>query len=313
MIIVYGNISTELTVTVSDLEHQSSLMKAKSLTNLASGRGANQALAAARTGAKTVLVGCAGDDDMTSAALDSIRQDGVITSGVSKTSTPTGTFIHIQDDKGGSKRIAYQGANAKIDIDQIPDEILRSGSILLLQSEVILDQNITLLKRAKEHDVLTIMNMAPHVTINQDILDNLDYLIINQEQALELAKELNISALDHIPQMAHALASQGKLTCVITNGEEGCVSMNINGEGFACNALELEEVVDKAGAEDVFAGTFAAAIHADIDLSETLKRASIAATLTCTKAGIQASFPYLDDIEQQLENLKDPEVISAKK
>ncbi len=313
MIIVYGNISNELTVTVSDLDHESSLMKAKSLSNLASGRGANQALAAARTGAKTVLVGCAGDDETTAAALDDIRQDGVLTSGVSKTSTPTGTFIHIQDEKGNSRRITYQGANAKIDIDQIPDEILRSGSVLLLQSEVNVDQNIALLKRAKEHDVLTIMNMAPDITIQQDILENLDYLIINQEQAIDLAKELKVSALDHIPQMAHALATQGNLTCVITNGKEGCISMNINGEGFACDALELEEVVDKAGAEDVFAGTFTAAIHAGIDLSNSLKRASIAATLTCMKKGVQASFPYSDEIEEQLSNLKDPEVISAKK
>lgn len=310
MLIVFGAISMELHVPVNIFPTATTQAIAPDYTLNAGGKAANQAFAATRSGAKVAVIGKTGDDDYSKRILNKIRSEGVVTSGVGKSDTThTGLDVICMNDAGDIQIIKSPGANAEASEEQIPEEILTPDTIVLIQSDISMRENTALLAKAKENGARTMMNLSPSININAEILNNLDYLILNSRQAAKFAKKLNLPIEGNTEKIAQALSQLGQLTCIITMSEKGSIAYTAEGKGWRTPALKLETFIDHNGAEDVYCGTFAACIQASTPLQDALKRAGIAATLACEHSGGQQSFPYLSDINEKVEEAPMPSAV----
>ena len=311
MIIVFGSINMDMAVRVEKLPVPGETVLSKDYILYPGGKGANQALAAARSGAKVALIGRVGNDHYGKACTDELKGDGVMTSGVARSDLPTGCAVVARDASGENQIIVMSGANSEVTHDQIPDEILIKQNVLLMQMELPVDQTVTLLERAKSKGLTTILNLAPAIMIPKKAMGLLDYLIVNSIEARQIAEKLHIATENNAVKIAHALAIQGQLTAIVTLGKRGAVVVNKEGKGWGVPILTVDptEIIDNTGAGDAYCGTFAAAIHDGMDVLEAMRRASVAGTLTCMKAGAQASLPYSDDIETRLKDLGPTEVL----
>lgn len=303
MIIVFGSINMDMFMSVAHFPEPGETVVSPSYEMSPGGKGANQALAAARSGAKVAMIGRVGDDGMGARILNNLRRAGVMTSGVAQSDLETGCAIIARDETGENQIIVAMGANGDVINDQIPDDILGKRNMVMMQNEILPEQNWKLIERAHALGAITILNLAPAIYIPAGILKKLDYLIVNQIEARQIAAKMNMSADHHETQIAQALSKMGNLTCIVTMGERGSFAVTPDNHEIHVPALKLETFVDKTGAGDAYCGTFAAALHAGLPLVEAMKRAAVAGSLTCLEKGAQPSFPYLGDIEENLARL----------
>lgn len=306
MIIVFGSINMDLNVGLGGFPQPGETVISLDYKTTPGGKGGNQALAAARCAEKTALVGKVGDDGMGLRILNSLRRNEVLTSGVATSDDlPTGLVIVMREKSGENRIVLAAGANADLKSDQVPNEILGPHAILLIQMETPWQQSLEVMKRAKEHGTRVIFNAAPVRRFAQEALAFVDYLIVNEVEAAQLAQMLDLPPEKDYPRLAKMLAQQAKGICIITLGDKGAVCVAADGSGLKVGALKIERVVDTAGAGDCFCGTFAAALHAKMGLHTALRRASVAASLSCRKAGIQEAYPYSAEVEEHLPGLPD--------
>ncbi|HPD83541.1 MAG TPA: ribokinase [Alphaproteobacteria bacterium] len=302
MIIVFGSINMDLSIKVKRLPEEGETILSPSYIMAPGGKGANQAMAAARAGAKTAIIGKIGDDGAGVRILQHLKRNEVITSGVAISEDyPTGMAM-VAKEAGAKKRtILASGANAEVNAEQAPEDIFHDKNLLLVQMEVPMEQNAIVMKNAKNKGAKVIMNLAPALTVPKNLLSLVDYLIVNQIEARQLAQKLKINIDDDSTKLAQALAKEGKLTCIVTLGPEGIVAINPDGTGLKIPSMEIENVVDTTGAGDCFCGTFAACIHEGQNLNTALRMATVASGLSCRYEGAQESYPYLADIEEAME------------
>ncbi|MGB1077172.1 MAG: ribokinase [Bdellovibrionales bacterium] len=312
MIIVFGSLNMDMMVQVESLPQAGETVLSSDVKFLPGGKGANQAFAAARLGEKTAMVGCVGNDDFGRALADNLRRNGAMTSGVSKTENPTGTAVVTRDAKGENQIIVASGANFDAKAEQVPDEILVDGNYLLLQMELPVSETVSLLARAKEAGVTTILNLAPAIMIPQQALSCLDYLVVNSIEAAQIAKTLGLGSGLSSVKLAQALAQVGSLTCIVTGGVEGSVAVTKDGEAWKISTVRVEgeDLVDTTGAGDCYCGTLTACLHAGKTLQEAMRFASAAAALSVKGEGAQDSYPYLNDIEDLLDQVGEAEKIT---
>ncbi len=307
MIIVFGSINMDLNVGLGNFPQPGETIISLDYRTTPGGKGANQALAAARCGQKTALVGKVGDDGMGLRILNSLRRNEVLTSGVATSDVlPTGLAIVMRDKTGENRIVLAAGANAEVQSDQVPNEILGPANVLLIQMETPWQQSLEVMKRARDYGAKIVFNAAPVRRFAQEALTFADYLVVNEVEAVQLAQMLGLPEEKEFPRLAKILASKTGGPCIITLGPHGLVCVDRDGHGWKVGALPVQKVVDTAGAGDCFCGTFAAAIHNKISLPLALKRASVAAGLSILKPGIQEAYPYSADVEEHLSALAEP-------
>ena len=306
MIIVFGSINVDIPLSVNSFPENSIPVHAECRTISTGGKGACQAIAAVRSGSKVSLIGKVGDDEFATTILNQLRREGVTTSGVDKSNLPTGFTLYIEDAEQQKRVLCASAANFEATADQIPEDVITDQSFVLLQTEIKPEENAGILERAKKHGATTVMNLAPSIDMSQKALNNLDYLIVNYDEAVQLAEKIGITVDDDALKLAEGLSKQGSLTCIVTIGAQGAVAFTEAGKGWRVGALTLEEVLDKTGAEDAYCGTLAACLQSGMSLPRALKRASIAGSLTCMKIGGVESFPSIEDIDERINDLDDP-------
>lgn len=303
MIIVFGSINMDVNMRVKEFPRAGETILSPAYEMSPGGKGANQALACARGGAKTAIVGKVGDDGMGTRILNNLRRNEVMTSGVATSDyLPTGMAFVMTNPQGENQIVVASGANGDVAGHQVPDEILKPGNIVLLQMEIPLQENFALMERAKKLGATVMLNLAPAFHIPQKALELIDYLIVNELEARTIAQVAGINPDQDLMVLAKALSTKSGHNCIITLGGKGAVAMTENGTGWRVPALELKEVVDTTGAGDCFCGTLAAALHNKFALGSAMRRASVAAGLSCTKRGAQDSYPYIAEVEEVLES-----------
>jgi ribokinase len=305
MLVVFGSLMMDIRMQVDALPIPNEKLIAQNHETSVGGQGLNQAIAAIRAGAKVAIIGCVGDDDFGASIQNRLRQEGISAAGISKSDSSTGLQTTIQSAEGFYST-SDLSANNTMTPDQIPSEYLGKHSLLLLQTQIDMQHNEAVLELAKSKGAATIMNLSPSINLTRKALDNLDYLIVNHAEAMRLAEKLGLKTENDALKIAHGLATEGSLCCVVTLGEKGAVAVDYttpnDRSAWSINAMELDDVVDHSGAEDAYCGTFAACIYAGMPLHRAMKRAGIAGSLACKTHGIKSAFAHLDDIENEMDN-----------
>jgi len=304
MLVVFGSINMDVNLTVGHFPEMGETVLSSSYAMTPGGKGANQALAAARMEAKTALVGKVGDDGNGLRVINNLKRNGVMTSGIAKSEDyPTGLAMVAKTKKGDNRIIVASGANLMVSADQCPPDILHANNILLVQMELPLEQNALVMKAAKDTGAPVILNMAPSLPVPVSFFSLVDYLIVNEVEAKQVAKILSLDTAQSDDDLCKAIAQKAKLTTIMTKGAKGVVLSQKDGKGLTVPALPLEEVVDTTGAGDCFCGTFSACLHDKKSLEDSVRTAVVAASLSCQQKGTQDSYPYYSDIEECLEKL----------
>lgn len=258
------------------------------------GKGANQALAAARAGAKTYMVGCVGDDVYAPALLRALKRDGVHCGGVAVTDkTSTGLIVMQRRGVNDETLTIADAANHEARAEQVPDDMLGENTILILQGGVRPEENSKLIHRAKKGGARVMMNLSAVYDIPAEDMAALDHLVVNEKEARIIARNLGLpddkaaSFVERFPQ----------LTCAVTRGDKAINVAGPNGVQYQHPVRAVSDVVDTTGAGDALLGTLAAGLSMNLPYREALYRGMITAGLVCQKKGAMDSFPYLADIE----------------
>lgn len=306
MVIVFGSLNIDLVMNVKHQPVIGETVLTKTYEWLPGGKGANQAIACARSGVKTAMVGQIGDDGFGTRILHALKRDEVLTSGVVRSDEhPTGMAFITIDKNGDNQIVVAGGANRLTSADQVPNEILHKDNVALMQMEVNYSENWDVIHRSKAVGAKTILNLAPAGSVPREVLNDLDYLIVNQIEGRQMAEKMGLKIEDSAIALAKKLAKEADLTCIMTLGPLGCIAMKPDGKGWKINAYKIgDELVDTTGAGDTFCGVFAGCVFKKMSLQDTLRRASIAASLACKGKGAQTAMPYASDIDEFLEEIE---------
>lgn len=306
MIVVFGSLNVDMVMAVPSLPRPGETVLAPSYQLVAGGKGANQALAAARAGAAVKFYGKIGGDDFAAIALGALGEAGVDLTGVGTGARATGCAVVCVDPKGENQIAVASGANLEAGAAQVPDEVLSPGATLVLQLEVAHPETAALVERARARGCRIILNAAPANPLGPETLAALDILVVNRIEAAMLAEAVGLPS-DSPIESIRALAGQFGLTAVITMGEAGAQAFAAEG-ALAVDALAITPV-DTTAAGDAFVGVLAAAIDSGEGLAEALRRASVAGGLASLEAGAQPSLPGLAAIKARLGEIAPPRPI----
>ncbi|MFH1158158.1 MAG: ribokinase [Pseudomonadota bacterium] len=307
MIVVFGSLNIDMMMPVERFPKPGETVLCTSdYLGSPGGKGSTQAVAAARAGAKVAVVGKVGDDSFGRRCVSNLKHQSILTTGIGISDRPTGCATIAVDAQGANFCIVAPGANLEATSDQVPDEILTPRNIVLAQMEVTPKETFSVLSRARARGSVTILNASPAGNLEPEELKNIDYLIVNEIEAAQLARNLGIQGND--PRLlAGLIAQKGALSCIITLDAKGSVAAR--GRDLYAVAPLPVEAVDTTGAGDTFCGIFAACLQTDQDWLRALRHSSVGAALSCLGLGAQDGIPFRDDIEKNLGKVPPPEKI----
>ncbi len=288
MIVVFGSINIDLVVRVDTLPRPGETVLAPSYVAVPGGKGANQALAAARAGAQTHMVGCVGRDGYADAALATMREAGVDLTAVTEADEPTACAMIAVDTQGRNQIAVASGANRFAKAGQLDDALLRPGATLLLQLEVDDAETAAVAARAHSRGARVVLNAAPAAPLPAGMAEALDVLVVNEVEAPMLADAAGITHQDPV-DAARRLAQSWDVATIVTLGGDGARAFD-GGAAWRIGAMAIEPV-DTTAAGDAFVGVLGAALDRGDALPAALHAASIAGALACETVGAQPSLP----------------------
>ena len=308
MILVFGSLNIDLVVRVKSLPAPGETVLGPSYDVVAGGKGANQALAAARAGAAVAMVGAVGKDAFGEIALAELGVAGVDLAGVARKGPRTGAAFITVDRKGENEIVVASGANLKTRQSQVPDAALGTATLVVLQMEVPVRENWALARRARARGARVLLNAAPAQPLPAEALTSLDWLVANE---IEIAAIAGAAGHGHEDPRAAgaALAAATGIAVVVTLGSQGAVAY-AGGEAWEIGALPVTPV-DSTAAGDAFVGTLAAALDAGAALPAALRRASVAGALACLVGGAQPSLPSRAAVDARLRQLAPARKVEA--
>ena len=296
MILIFGSLNIDLVALVPAIPGPGRTVLAPSYATHYGGKGANQAVAAARIAGpgKVRMAGRVGRDSFGDGALHNLAANGVDAGLIVKSDHPTGcAFITV--DPGGENAITVaSGANLAASAADLPALLFNADAVLVLQMEVPFAQSLEVARRIKSASGTVIWNLAPvpeQMTPEMigDLLAATDYLLVNEHEALDAAAAIGLGMSD-FEAAAGKLAKAGDLTCVVTAGAAGALAVTADGSLLRAPSLNIRPV-DTTGAGDTFVGAFACALDEKAPLQKALEVGCEAAALKCLKAGAQHGMP----------------------
>ena len=295
-IAVIGSTMMDLTVYADILPAAGETRFGESFTTGFGGKGANQAVMAARTGAKVTMITGIGKDGFGDESLQNFKDCQMDTSSVLRLNTHTGV-AHIWVDGQGQNRISIvPGANFALTPQDGIDEVnkLKNVSVLIAQCEIPQEVTLAAFRAAQELGITTILNPAPYQPLTDDLLELTDWLIPN---------EIEFAELDHshrAPDSDEVIASlRSKGRTIVTLGSEGAALVTLDGKVKRFSAKKVS-AIDTTGAGDCFIGAFAAALASGASEDSAAQFGIDCATKSVMRKGAQSSYPKLDEMDFSL-------------
>lgn len=298
MIIVIGSINLDLIANVDRLPSPGETVSGSGFATAPGGKGANQALAAARAGAQVRMVGAVGKDSFAAEALALLRAARVDLSGVAETFASTGTALIMVGDDGENIIAVVPGANASVLPGDLAKAFLKRGDVVLLQHEIPLATVDAALDQARTAGAVTVLNTAPFNGAAAEFLSKADYAIANETEFDLYGEALALNGRDRAARMRDYASRTGRVI-VVTLGGDGVMAATPN-EFLTVPAMKITPV-DTVGAGDTFCGYFAAALSSGLTLDKALERAGTAGSLACLKPGAQPAIPLAAEVDQALQ------------
>lgn len=287
---VIGSCNMDLTVEADRRPQAGETVMGKRLVVSPGGKGANQAVAAARLGEEVYMIGCVGDDPYGSFMLKALKDSHVKTDYVSVLEGVNTGTAHIILAEGDNSIIVIKGANEKVTRDVVDKafDVIRTSDLVMLQHEIPMDTIGYIIDRCYEEKVPVMLNPAPYMDIPEDWIEKVTYITPNEHEAALMFKGMD---RDEILK-SHA----GKV--IMTVGKDGVLYGEkeevVHVPGFSAS------VVDTTGAGDTFNGAFAAGRCEGLSVKEAIRFANAAAALSVGKLGAQGGMPWRKDVEDML-------------
>jgi ribokinase len=284
-IVVFGSVNVDYVAQVERLPGPGETIKTDHYEALPGGKGANQALAAARNAARTSMVGAIGSDGLEAVSLRQLSADGVDVSAVKTRDGASGLAMIAVDAKGENQIVVVSGANASAAASDVP--LLATSDALVTQNEISWSQTAAAHAAAKQTGSTVIHNAAPAHALGRAELANIDILVVNEHE-LTMAAPASADASDG--EKANSLLGLGVGAVVLTLGAEGACLYRAGADPISVAAVPTA-VVDTTGAGDAFVGALAAAIAAGEDLAAGVATANAYAARVCGVMGAQTTLP----------------------
>lgn len=297
-IVVVASVNMDLVVTVPRHPAPGETILGDSYATYPGGKGANQAVAAARAGGNVKLLGLTGEDAFGAELRSTLKASGVDTSKLGMVPGPSGIALITVDAQGENRIVVSSGANGCFTPDHLSIEVLSTAAVVLLQLEIPLRTVQFVIETTAARGIPVLLNPAPAQPLADKLLQSVDYLIINETEAT-LLSGVSIESEDDALRAAQKLRQRGVQTAIATLGSAGVVWSSPTREGHL--PAHPVEVVDTTAAGDAFCGAFATCLAQGNALEDALQFANAAGAIAVTRPGAQPSLANRVEIERLLE------------
>ena len=297
-IVVVGSVNTDMVVKSERIPTPGETVTGGKFVMPAGGKGANQAVAAARLGAEVTLVAKVGQDIFGSQSVEGFKRDNILTDFIlADADNHTGVALILVDGAGENLISVAPGANAALTPEEVRNaaERIRSADVVLLQLEIPLETVEFTARLASEAGVIVVLDPAPAAPLGAELLGNVTYLTPNESEAARLT---GIEVTDEATARAAAekLIAAGVDNVILTMGTQG--ALVATGDRAFMVPSHAVEAMDSTAAGDAFNGGLAFALARGMALEDAVREAALVGALSVTRMGAQPSLPTADELEQ---------------
>lgn len=293
-ILVVGSLNADLVVRTPRFPQPGETIQGEDLQVIPGGKGANQAVAVARLGAKVSMLGRVGEDNFGDFLLDNLKLNKVDPRLIQRDDASTGTAIIVVDANGQNSIVLSAGANGKVSDEDVDTASFRDYQLLLLQLEIPTPTVLTAAQRACESGLRVILNPAPAKALSNELISLADYLIPNENE-LSLLTGVPVNDLNSTEQAARSLLKIGAKSVIVTLGNKGAL-IATDSQVTHIDTYTVD-VVDTTAAGDAFIGGFASALLQERSVEEAVRYGCACGALATTKFGAQPSLPTKGEVD----------------
>ena len=294
-ICVIGSLNMDLVVNVDEMPKKGQTLIGENFKEVPGGKGANQAVAIAKLGGDVSMIGKVGNDGFGQTLINALKADNVKTDYIQIENCSSGVAMITVDKNAENSIVVAPGANFRVlreDIDKCIDSIKQSD-IVVVQLETPLDTIKYALQESKQLDKYTILNPAPAVKLEEDIIKNVDLLTPNETE-LEILSGVKIENEEDIIKAAQVMIQKGVKQLIVTLGSKG--SLYIDKDNVKFKESYKVDAIDTTAAGDSYTGALSVALSQDKDIQEAMDFASKVGALCVMKEGAQTSLPTIHDV-----------------
>jgi len=296
---VLGSINLDSTLHINHIPLPGETIHVTKKTAAAGGKGANQAVAAQRSGAEVSFIGTVGRDYGGKFMLTTMKNEGInLTQVLIKENIDTGTATIMLDEKGQNSILVDAGANAEVTPNQIDnaEETIKNSDYIIAQFKTPIDATIEAFKIAKKNGVVTILNPAPATKVSDALLAVTDIIAPNETEST-LITGIEVNNEENMLKTAEYFKQKGVNTTLITLGERGV--FYANGAHHALVPAHKVKAVDTTGAGDTFIGALTAILKKDLsNIEKAISYGQKASSITVQTLGAMPSIPAKDKVEE---------------
>lgn len=302
-IIVIGSANTDMVVKAKSLPLPGETLLGGTFFMYAGGKGANQAVAAARLGGHVTLVAKVGNDIFGQETTLNLQKENINTDFVFvDENVPSGTALIMVNEEGENCIVVAPGANSYLlPSDTNAVEFLHEAEIILMQLETPVPTIEAVAKKAKTHHQKVIINPAPAQKLSDELLNGL-FLITPNETEASLLSGVTVTDEASAAEAAAIFLAKGVQNVIITLGKHGAYFQN-HDQRLKIDA-PIVQAKDTTAAGDTFSGALAVAVTEEMDWENAIRFAVQAASISVTKMGAQASIPFRNEIPEEIKNTK---------
>ncbi|CAN7753322.1 ribokinase [Caballeronia sp. LjRoot31] len=298
-VVVVGSINTDLVAQTTHLPFPGETLGSVRFLQASGGKGANQAVAAARFGAHVSMVARVGDDENGDQRLEDLEAEGIDCSGITVTpERPTGLALITVSQGGQNTVVVVDGSNGELKPADVwrQEALFRDADVVVCQLETPAETTYASLQLARQLGKITILNPAPAIDpLPSEWLSLTDYLVVNEVEALILS-DIPFESESDMGRAAQQLQRQGACNVIVTLGARGTYLLQEGGGGRLFLAPRVE-AVDTTAAGDTFIGVLAAQLASRHTIAKSIERGQLAAAISVTRRGGQTSIPTRDEVE----------------
>lgn len=297
-ILVVGSLNADLVVRAPRFPQPGETISGGDLQIIPGGKGANQAVAAARQGTSVSMLGRVGNDSFGPELINNLKQNHVDTSQVQIDSqSATGTAIIVVDPNGQNSIVLSPGGNGQVGDADVANVSFSDYKLLLLQLEIPIEAVTSAARRAKESGLRVLLNPAPARALPAELISLPDFILPNETELSQLANQ-PVQDIASAEKAARTLLERGAQNVIVTLGANGALMVSRK-QVTHVNAYQVE-VVDTTAAGDAFIGGFASALLQNKSLEEAVRYGCACGALATTKFGAQPSLPIKAEVEKFL-------------